>query len=161
MTKTWDDVDQAIRQIGDADIALANINGDLTAQINVLKKAAKDKSQPFLDTQKQLTTEITAFVKSNKHEFVKKRSMDLVFGKIAFHVSKSLTLPKAKEKVESIIKVIKAMGISNCVVQAEALDRAALDELTDAELAKINLARKTKDNLRIEPNLEKIASTPA
>ena len=150
------DIDNKVRRLGELQVSIAQIEGDLTVQTNQLKQHSKTKAQPLLDEKKIIEQEVKLWAEHNKSLFAKKRSVELNFGKIAFRVSHSLSLPRAKDKLQSLINSIKSLGFSQCIVHEEKPSKDLLLELTDSDLVKLGLQRKTVDNLRIEPNLEKI-----
>ena len=47
--KSWEDANEALRQIAEATIALADIEGEMNKQILGAKKAAEEQSKPFKD----------------------------------------------------------------------------------------------------------------
>jgi len=153
---TWDQVDASIKRLGELEITLANIEGDITLKINDLKEAAKDQAKPFTEEAAALSKQIAAFCELNKAEFSTVRSKDLVFGKVAYRIVKSVSIPRGKEKLEALIKSIKSFGFTKCIKLKEDVDKDALAELDDAELVKLGVTRTIKDSLRIEPNIEKI-----
>ena len=149
-------IDAKIKRLGELQIAIAGIEGDLTVATNALKQQSKDRAAPLVDERKIIESEIKLWAEHNKAQFAKKRSLELQFGKIAYHISHSLSLPRAKDKVQSLISSIKSLGFGECIVREEKPSRELLLELSDTDLVKLGLQRKTTDNLRIEPNIEKI-----
>ncbi|EOH5281182.1 host-nuclease inhibitor Gam family protein, partial [Campylobacter jejuni] len=99
---------------------------------------------------------ITTFCENNKHEFVEKRSKEFTFGKIGYRLSKSVSLPRVKEKLESLIKAFKSYGLNECITYKEEFNKEAIVELEDSTLVKLGLKRVVKDNFRIEPKIESL-----
>ena len=94
----------------------------------------------------------------NKADFADKRSKDFVFGTIGYRLSKSVSLPRVKAKVESLLKAIKSFGFADCITYVEKPNGEALAELADGDLVKLGLKRVVKDNFRIEPKLESLTN---
>ncbi|GHS88120.1 hypothetical protein FACS189487_05660 [Campylobacterota bacterium] len=156
---SWNDVDSALREIGECDIAIANIKGEVTLKTNAIKEAAKPQIAPHLAKKEQLEKLVTLFCEGNKAEFADKRSRQFNFGEVGYRLVKSVALPRVKEKIEALVKSLKAYGLSSCVVQTEAIDKDAVAELDDASLVKLGIKRTVKDSFRIVPKLEVINPT--
>jgi phage host-nuclease inhibitor protein Gam len=161
MTKieNWEGVDNTLKRLAELEVAVTKINGDATVRINEIKKEAVDKAAPLQVEKDALEKQIEIFCEVNKHEFADKRSKELNFGTIGFRIVKSLSLPKAKEKIESLIKTIKALGLKDCVAYEEKIDKDAIVELDDVTFAKLGIKRTIKDSFRIQPRIEEVADT--
>ena len=101
--KTWEDVNDALRQIAEAQIALGDIESDMQKQIIGAQKVAEEQSKPIKDAQARLEREIKAFVTDHRDEMGKAKTMTLTFGEVGFRLSTSISLPRAKEKLEEMI----------------------------------------------------------
>ena len=154
--KTWEDVDDMLKEIALAEVKKAEIEGGLTQEIAKLKQKAKEKAQPIVQRIKELSKAIEAFATSRKEEFAKRRTRELNFGKVGFRIVKSVPVPRDKEKNKALLKSLKAYGLSECIVYEEKPNRDKLVELDDAMLAKLGLQRKVQDKFRVEPYLEKV-----
>ena len=152
----WNDVDKALRLIGEKEIALANIEGEMTLKINSVKEDAKQVAETIAAEKKELEKAIESFCEANKAEFAQKRSKELTFGEIGYRLVKSVSVPRVKAKLESLIKSLKAFGLSDCITYTEAVDKDKLTELKDEDLVKLGLKRTIKDSFRIKTNIEKI-----
>lgn len=153
---SWNDVDTAIKKIGELNIAITHIEGEATLKTNAIKEEAKAQAQPLNDELESLTKLVEAYCECNKAEFAKKRSKELVFGVVAYRLVTSVSIPRAAAKLEALIKSIKAFGLNCCLKTVEMVDKEALAELQDGDLVKLGLKRSVRDSFRIEPNIEKI-----
>ncbi|ENI2073696.1 host-nuclease inhibitor Gam family protein, partial [Campylobacter coli] len=70
--------------------------------------------------------------------------------------SKSVSLPRVKEKFDNLIKALKSYGLNECITYKEELNKDAIAELEDTTLVKLGLKRVVKDNFRIEPKIESL-----
>ena len=152
----FDDVDAALKELCECEVALSKLEGEVTLKCNDIKERYKDKTEPLVNQIAFIKQEITNFCEGNKAEFANKRSKELVFGTIGYRLSKSVSLPRVKEKVESLLKAIKSYGFKDCISYTEKPNGEALAELDDADLVKLGLKRVVKDNFRIEPKLESL-----
>ena len=69
--KSWEDVNDALRQIAEAQIALGDIESDMQKQIIGAQKVAEEQSKPIKDAQARLEREIKAFVTDHRDEMGK------------------------------------------------------------------------------------------
>lgn len=161
MTKieNWEGVDNTLKRLAEITVAVAKINGDATIRMNEIKLEAANKAASLQVEKDALEKQIEIYCEANKHEFADKRSKELNFGTIGYRIVKSLSLPKAKEKVEAIIKTIKALGLKDCIAYEEKLDKDAICELDDTTFARIGIKRTIKDSFRIQPRIEEVADT--
>ncbi len=153
--KTWDEVDDFLKKLGELEIQKTKLNGELNIEINKLKDKyifkAKVLKKQFDDVKK----EITRFCDQNKDAFVKKRTKTLNFGTVAYRVS---------EKVDCVceeitIKALKALNLDCYIRIKEEIEKEKLKELSASILTKIGVSIIKEDKLSIEPNMVKIAST--
>ena len=107
--KTFTDVDSALKRICELEVALADINGEITLKCNEIKDSRKAQVEKLDNEKKYIESQITAFCEENKAEFAEKRSKEFTFGKIGYKLSKSVSLPRIKEKVEKLIKALKSV----------------------------------------------------
>ncbi|MGP1561619.1 MAG: host-nuclease inhibitor Gam family protein [Helicobacteraceae bacterium] len=152
--KSFNDVDNALKRLCEISLAMQKASSEATLAINELKEQAKRQLEPLELEKDFIEQTITMFCEDNKHEFAQKRSKEFVFGKVAYKLSNSVSLPRIKAKVESLLKAIKSYGLAKeCIIYKEELNKEALAQLQDDELVKLGLKRVVKDNFRIEPNL--------
>ena len=90
---SWEDVNDALRQIAEAQIALGEIQSDMQKQILGAQKVAEEQSKPLNDNVAKLEREIKSFVTDHRDEMGKTKSMVLTFGEVGFRLSTSVSLP--------------------------------------------------------------------
>jgi len=154
--RNWEDVDLALKELGELEIKKNLVEGVLNETIAKAKAEAKEELEPVIKRAKELTKMIEIFAASKKDEFAKKRSKELTFGKVGFRLVTSVPVPRDKQRVEALIKSLKAFGLDDCVIYEEKPNKDKLKELDDSTLAKLGLEKKVKDSFRVEPFLEKI-----
>jgi len=157
--QSWNDVDEAIKRMGELDIAMERIQGDATIRINEVKNEAKRKAAPLSEERKKLEKAVQAFCEAHKDEFAKRRSKALNFGTIGYRLVRSVAVPRDKDKVAALIKSLKAFGLQGCIKIEEKPDRDKIAEQDDATIAKLGLKRTVKDNFRVQPDMERIQDT--
>ena len=100
--KTWEDANDALRQIAEAQLAVQDIEGEMNKQILGAKKAAEEQSKPHKDRIAKLERELKDFVTEHRADMGKAKSKILTFGEVGFRLSTSVSLPGAKEKIEAV-----------------------------------------------------------
>lgn len=150
--KTWDEVDQALRRMGEIDIATQKIFGNLTLKVNELKQRAENEAGPLNAERKEIEEAVAAFCEGHKEEFTKQRSKELTFGLVAFRIVTKIVI----RSKEACLAAMHALKLDSYIRVIEEPDKLAMEGLDDAVLAKVGAKRKTEDRLRIEPNLERL-----
>lgn len=148
----WDQVDVTLRRMGEIDIAVEKIQGDMTLKINEIKAAAETKAEGMKKERRDLEEAITNFCEKYKDEFAKKRSRELTFGVIAYKVTTKIVI-RAKK---ACVAAMEALGLTQYLRIEKEPDKELMLNLDDQTLAKIGASRKIEDKLRIEPAIEKI-----
>lgn len=158
--KDFTDVDLALKRVAELTVGIEKINGEVTLECNRIKEARKTEVDRLENEKKYIEQVITTFCEENKAEFAKKRSREFTFGTIGYRLSKSVSIPRVKTKVEALLKSIKAFGLGDeCIIYEEKPNKEALVELADEDLVKLGLTRKVKDNFRIEAKIEALESS--
>ena len=147
--KSFEDVDMNLKRLCEIEVAIAHIEGEVTLACNKIKEEYKPQVESLNNEANFIRAEIESFC-----DFADKRSKELVFGIIGYRLSKSVSIPRVKSKVESLIAAIKSFGLRDCLIYEEKPNKEALAELDEGSLVKLGLKRVVKDNFRIEPKIE-------
>ena len=158
---SWEDVNDALRQIAEAQIALGEIQSDMQKQILGAQKVAEEQSKPLNDNVAKLEREIKSFVTDHRDEMGKTKSMVLTFGEVGFRLSTSVSLPRAKEKLEEIIRRLKSRQMTDCIVVEEKISKDALKKYGEDTVNAVGAVWKQKDEFGYEVNLEKLEQIKA
>lgn len=153
----WNEVDSALRRLGEIDIRLQKLEGDMTLKVNEIKAEYDIKSEGLKAERKAIEENITLFAEARKQEFARIRSKDLTFGIIAYRV---VTKVVVKSKAATVA-ALKALGLVQYLRVIEEPDKEAMGGLDSSTLAKVGATMKTEDKLRIEPNIERIKEKDA
>lgn len=159
--QNWEDVDCVMRRIGELDLELERINGDATMKMNEVKQAAKEAAGPVQKERKELAGEVEKFCASRKAEFANKRHKRLTYGEIGYRLVRSVPVPRAAEKVKSLLSALKSFGLCSCIEQTEKVNRDEICKLSDEELVKLGLTRTVKDSFRICPDTDALKEVEA
>ena len=101
--KTWDDVNEALRLIAEAQNEIAMMEAGMNVQIDTIKQAYEEKVQEYKKQIKQKELLIKEFT-TDKRDQLDGKTKDLTFGKVGFRKSTKLQLPKALDKVIAALR---------------------------------------------------------
>lgn len=158
---SWEDVNDALRQIAEAQIALGEIQSDMQKQILGAQKVAEEQSKPLNDNVAKLEREIKSFVTDHRDEMGKAKSMTLTFGEVGFRLSTSVSLPRAKEKLEEIIRRLKSRQMTDCIVVEEKVSKEALKKYGEDTVNAVGATWKQSDVFGYEVNIAKLEQIKA
>ena len=158
---SWEDVNDALRQIAEAQIALGEIQSDMQKQILGAQKVAEEQSKPLNDNVAKLEREIKSFVTDHRDEMGKTKSMVLTFGEVGFRLSTSVSLPRAKEKLEEIIRRLKARQMPDCIVVEEKVSKETLKKYGEDTVNAVGATWKQSDVFGYEVNIAKLEQIKA
>lgn len=158
---SWEDVNDAPRQIAEAQIALGEIQSDMQKQILGAQKVAEEQSKPLNDNVAKLEREIKSFVTDHRDEMGKTKSVVLTFGEVGFRLSTSVSLPRAKEKLEEIIRRLKSRQMTDCIVVEEKVSKEALKKYGEDTVNAVGATWKQSDVFGYEVNIAKLEQIKA
>lgn len=158
---SWEDVNDALRQIAEAQIALGEIQSDMQKQILGAQKVAEEQNKPLNDNVAKLEREIKSFVTDHRDEMGKTKSMVLTFGEVGFRLSTSVSLPRAKEKLEEIIRRLKSRQMTDCIVVEEKVSKEALKKYGEDTVNAVGATWKQSDVFGYEVNIAKLEQIKA
>ena len=158
---SWEDVTDALRQIAEAQIALGEIQSDMQKQLLGAQKVAEEQSKPLNDNVAKLEREIKSFVTDHRDEMGKTKSVVLTFGEVGFRLSTSVSLPRAKEKLEEIIRRLKSRQMTDCIVVEEKVSKEALKKYGEDTVNAVGATWKQSDVFGYEVNIAKLEQIKA
>lgn len=158
---SWEDVNDALRQIAEAQIALGEIQSDMQKQILGAQKVAEEQSKPLNDNVAKLEREIKSFVTDHRDEMGKTKSVVLTFGEVGFRLSTSVSLPRAKEKLEEIIRRLKSRQMTDCIVVEEKVSKEALKKYGEDTVNAVGATWKQSDVFGYEVNIARLEQIKA
>lgn len=154
---SFSDIDNALKRVCELSVGIEKINGEVTLECNRIKESRKSEVERLENEKNFIEQQITLFCEENKAEFADKRSKEFTFGEIGYRISKSVSIPRVKTKLEALLSAIKAFGLAKeCISYQETPNKEALAELDDSDLVKLGLKRTVKDNFRIVPKIESL-----
>lgn len=149
---SWDDVNLALKRLGELTMSRRALENSLTDDLNKVKEAHALEAKPVIDEIKEIEKDIELYVTDNKDQFAKIRNKEFTFGAISFRVSKSIKVLS----VATCLKALKALGMYGFITTKETPNKDMLLTLKETELAKVACQLVAKDNLTIEPYIEEL-----
>ena len=130
-------------------------------QVISAQKIAEEQSQPYKDSISRLGRDIKAFVTDHRAEMSGGKTMALTFGEVGFRLSTSISLPRAKEKLDEIIRRLKARQMLDCIVTEEKVSKEALRKYGADTVEAVGAQWKQKDVFGYDLNIAKLEQIKA
>lgn len=154
--KSWEDANIALREIAEAQIALGDIESDMQKQLIGIKTIAEQQSKPHNDRISKLERDLKEFVTEHRDELGKAKTKTLNFGEVGFRLSTSISLPKAKEKLEEIVRRLKARKMTDCIVVEEKVSKETLKKYGEDTVNAVGATWKQKDAFGYDVFIDKL-----
>lgn len=158
--KSWADVDAALREIAENELTLGDIEAELNRQIIGAKKVAEQESKPHTDRIAKLESDIKAYVEEHRAEIGKGKTKALTYGEVGYRLSTVVSIPKAKEKLEEVIRRLKARKMLDCVVTREAISKEQLKRYGRDTVEAVGAKWSQKDVFGYETYRDKVERLP-
>lgn len=159
--KSWDDVNAALREIAEEQIALSDIDGDMNKQIIGVKKTAEQDAKPHADRIAKLEKDVKEYVEEHRDELGKKKTKALNFGEVGFRLSTTITVPKAKDKISEIIRKLRARKMVDCIIVEEKVNKDVLRQYGEDKVMAVGATWKSKDVFWYEAARDKLEKMQA
>lgn len=159
--KSWEDVDAALREIAEKQLALGDITAEMNRQILGAKAIAEQESKPHTDRIAKLERDLKEFVEEHRSDLGDVKTKTLNFGEVSFRLSTSVSLPQAKEKLADIVRRLKARKMNDCIVVKEEVSKEALKKYGEDTVLAVGAGWKKKDTFGYEVFIEKLEKSLA
>lgn len=143
---TWDDVDQALKQIGEIDRELGLLESVHNEAVDALKAKAKQNAEPLQTRRANLELAMKEFVEANRAEFAKTKTKMLTFGSVGFRLSSKVLV----KRVADTLQALKDLGLHGCIRLKEELDKEAMKNLAEETLVNVGASLKTENTFGYE-----------
>ena len=167
--KNIDDLDNAIRLIGQCDWEIDTENIHMNKEIARIKKQATERMDQVKATRTTLIAICKTYVTAQPEAVLQgKKTAQLTFGKLGFRrLPAKIPIPaKNSDQMEQLCDLLEALKASDpsdkyghvSVHTRRHLDMEDLKQLSDEALAELELQRKpAEDQFFVQPDLHKIA----
>lgn len=154
--KTWEEVDAALKEIAEEEIAIADIEGEMNKQMNGIKITAAQEAKPHHDRISSLEKDVKQFVTEHRDELGGKKTKTLNFGETGFRKSTSVVIPKDKGLVAEIIRRLKVKKLTDCIITEEKVNKDALRQHGEDVVIAVGARWKQEDAFWYEASHEKL-----
>ena len=149
--ESWNDVSEALANIGRIDRELAAQELAMQAKIDAAKAEAAEAAAPLLDEKARLETSIKHYVDGARDELGDKKSKALYFGTVGYRKSTKAILPRAKHLVAEIVIRLRARGMDSCIlVKPDEVNRDELKKYDAQTVAAVGARLEVKDTFWYE-----------
>jgi phage host-nuclease inhibitor protein Gam len=150
--ENWDQVDDALGQIGLLDREVGLIESGANEEIDRVKAETKAAAAPLLEKKSALELAIKEFCEANRAEFAKVKSRPLTFGSVGFRLSTRVLI----KRIADTLQALKDLNLTHCIRIKEEPDKEAMKNLSTETLAAVGASLKTEDVFGYEINQERI-----
>ncbi len=159
--KSWEDVNEALRQIAEAQITLGEIEGEMQKEILKVKDTAQEMAQPLVDEISRLEQDIRAYTTAHRDELGEAKSKTLPFGVVRFHASTSVSLPRDKDALAEVIRRLKSRSMQDCIIVKETVDKNVLKKYGEDTVNAVGAVWRRKDEFKCEADIAKLEQIKA
>lgn len=149
---SFDDVDAALREIGELDREIGLLEAAHNEEIDRIKQQTKDLAAPLHDKKASLELAIKEYCESNRIEFAKVKTKQLTFGEVGFRLSTKIMIKRVAETLQAL----KDLNLNHCIRTKEEPDKETMKALPDETLAEVGAARKMENIFGYTLNVERI-----
>lgn len=131
--RSWDEVDNALHIVADAENELAKIEAEMNQTICTAKEQADAAAAPHKEEIKKQEELIREYVTEHKSELSGK-SRKMTFGVVGFRLSTKLKLPKA---LDGVIAALKRNCMQDCITIKETVNKDILKTYNEKEILSV------------------------
>lgn len=150
--QTIDDADKALSELCGLEGKLEEIDTKAEREIAQIRERATAVGKPLRERVKELNLTLKAWAAFHKKDLFKERkSLERPFGTFGYRKS-----PAKIVTTKETIDLLKKLGHTECVRIKEEVDKEALRDFTDEELAAVGATRKIKEEFFCQTKREQI-----
>lgn len=152
-----DDVNEALRSMGDYDRRIEAINADMQRRINEIKDECEAMARPLMEARAGLETQVGLYAKGRYGEFKSVRTKVLTFGEFGFRLSTSARCPSSPDSVAEVIAKLEARGMDDCIkVTPPSINKAVLRTYEEDAVKAVGCELVRKDVFFCAPRREEL-----
>lgn len=150
---SWEDVSLNLKEIGECELAIDEIEADLSKKVSDLKLEAALKAKPHQERIKKLELEIKNFAEEKKAD-IKGKTQLLDFGKIGFRQSTKVVI----RSIQAVLSNLKARKMTDCITVTENINKERLREYPDEVIISVGASKNIEDVFWYEVDKEKLSN---
>lgn len=143
---SWDEVNDSLKLIGDAQNEIAVIEAEMNEQILKLKAEAKDRIKPYEANIKVHEMMVQQYTAAHRED-LKGKSLKLAFGTVGFRLSTKLVLPK---KLDQVIENLKKNGMMDCLNIKTLINKDTLKTYEEEDILRVGGTLQKEDTFWYE-----------
>jgi len=151
--ENWNDVDHALKRIGELDRELGLIEATSNEQIDAIKAETKEETAPIAAEKLGLEAAMKEFCEANRAEFAKVKSREMTFGSVGFRLSSRIVI----KRIADTLQALKDFGLAQCIRTKEECDKEAMKTLDSETLASVGAQLKTENAFGYEIKAHRLA----
>jgi phage host-nuclease inhibitor protein Gam len=149
--QSWDDVDLHLKEIGELEIQIEQIEAQLNLKISDLKLEAADKVKSLKERIGLLELEMKEFVEANRAD-IQGKTMNLNFGDTGFRKSTKIII----RNIKNALAMLKALGMNDCIIVEEKVSKDELSKYSEDVIAKVGAKKQVQDTFWYETKRERL-----
>lgn len=154
---SWEEADEALRQIGDAQRAIEAAEHRMQEHIDQAKEVAAAEALPYRTLISELEPRLNAFADLNREAMGARKSKELVYGIIGYRKSTKVVMPRAAAKVQEIVSKLRQRGMTDCIVTPPAkVDKDALRKYPPNDIVAVGASLNVEDVFWYETKREEL-----
>ena len=154
---SWDDVNEALRQIGENERDIIAAENIMNEQIAAAKLAAEAKTAALRENTGMLALALQEYATAHRKDMGDAKSKTMTFGTVSFRQSTSVVLPKGADLLAGIVARLRALGMTDCIVQPPAkIDKNALKKYSPDKIIEAGASIKTGESFGYDVDKTKI-----
>ena len=134
--------------LGEANRQLAALTTEIEAGYVALVTPERERYAKLQGTVTETEAALEVIARRNPQWFEEKKSVATPFGGVKFTRSTELVITDENISVQLVLALAGKAGAEKFLRTVQVLNKEALDELTDIELAKFAIVRKVKENFK-------------
>lgn len=154
---SWDEANEALRQIGENDRDILAVENVMNEQIASAKQAADAKCTSLREGTKMIAQALKEFATLHRVDMGKLKSRQLMFGTLSFRQSTKIGLPSGADGIQEVVDRLNAMDMKDCIIhQPDKVDKNALRKYSSDKILSVGATVKVSETFGYEVDTEKI-----
>jgi phage host-nuclease inhibitor protein Gam len=147
----WDEVDGALRRIGDLQREIELEEAAMQESIDKAKNDAADRAKPAKDEITKLEAQLSLFADLHRDDLGKKKSRELNHGVVGYRKSTKAVLPRGESKLLEIIRRLREKGMTDCIISpSPKIDKDALKKYPPNDVVEVGASLEVTDTFWYE-----------
>jgi len=148
--RTWDDVDQALRDMGDDDVRIASLKAKLRAIVNEAKEELTPRVKALVSSRLVRFKAVREFVTAHRKDLGARKTRELTFGTVGWRKKSGVVI----RRVDGTLAKLKELKLDAAIRTTEKILKTVLEGYDDETLGQLGVTRKKGDEFFAKPKVE-------